>query len=88
MDLYTTLSTILVFNLVATSIYLLNTKTQSAKMLITLLLSTTGIGVIFLLYAKTKHDSILDIALIFVLLSSVTAIVFAKRLRYKKGDDE
>jgi multisubunit Na+/H+ antiporter MnhF subunit len=78
------LGTILVFNLVVTAIFILKTQTQSGKMLITLLLSTTGIGVIFLLYGITLQSSILDIALIFVLLSSVTAIVFAKRLRYRK----
>jgi len=87
MNLYTVLTTILVFNLIFTAIFILRTQTQSGKMLITLLLSTTGIGVIFLLYGVTKQSSILDVALVFVLLSSVTAIVFAKRLRYKRDDN-
>ncbi|MBE0514524.1 monovalent cation/H+ antiporter complex subunit F [Sulfurimonas sp.] len=51
-------------------------------MMITLLFSTTGVGVLFLLYEISRVDSFLDVALVFVLLSSVSAIVFAKRLRY------
>jgi multisubunit Na+/H+ antiporter MnhF subunit len=84
MSLYTILGTILVLNLIFTAIFILKTQTQSGKMLITLLLSTTGVGVLFLLYGVTLQNSILDVALIIVLLSSVTAIVFAKRLRYRK----
>lgn len=87
MSLYTILGTILVFNLIVTSVYILKTKTKSSKMLITLLFSTTGVGVLFLLYMHTENSSILDVALIFVLLSSVAAIVFAKRLRYRIDDD-
>ncbi|QOG13152.1 hypothetical protein [Arcobacter sp. FWKO B] len=79
------LATALVFNLVVTSIFILKTKSQSSKMLITLLFSTTGVGVLLLLFDCDCLNShlLLDIALIFVLLSSVAAIVFAKRLRYK-----
>ena len=69
-------------------IFILKTKTQSSKMLVILLFSTTGVGILFLLYDIEKMDSFLDVALIFVLLSSVSAIVFAKRLRYKSVDDE
>lgn len=79
---------ILVLNLIVTTIFILKTKTQSSKMLVTLLFSTTGVGILFLLYDIEKVDSILDVALIFVLLSSVSAIVFAKRLRYKRAEDE
>jgi multisubunit Na+/H+ antiporter MnhF subunit len=82
------LGTVLVFNLIVTAIFILKTQTQSGKMLVTLLLSTTGIGIIFLLYGITKQNSILDIALVFVLLGSVTTIVFAKRLRYRKDENE
>ncbi len=87
MSLYTILGTILVLNLIFTAIFILKTQTQSGKMLITLLLSTTGVGVLFLLYGVTLQNSILDVALIIVLLSSVTAIVFAKRLRYRRDDN-
>lgn len=73
---------ILVLNLILTTIFILKTKTKSSKMLITLLFSTTGVGILFLLYDLEQNESILDVALIFVLLSSVSAIVFAKRLRY------
>lgn len=87
MNLYTILGVILVLNLIFTTIFILRTQTQSGKMLITLLLSNTGVGVLFLLYGVSLQSSILDVALIIVLLSSVTAIVFAKRLRYKKDSD-
>lgn len=73
---------ILVLNLILTTIFILKTKTKSSKMLVTLLFSTTGVGILFLLYDLEQNESILDVALIFVLLSSVSAIVFAKRLRY------
>jgi multisubunit Na+/H+ antiporter MnhF subunit len=88
MSLSSFLLIILVLNLVITTLFVLKTKTQSSKMLVTLLFSTTGVGILFLLYDIEKIDSILDVALIFVLLSSVSAIVFAKRLRYKSVDDE
>ncbi|MFP4332671.1 MAG: monovalent cation/H+ antiporter complex subunit F [Campylobacterales bacterium] len=87
MSLYVVLGIILVFNLIVTSVFILKTKSKSSKMLITLLFSTTGVGVLFMLYMQTKSSSILDVALIFVLLSSVAAIVFAKRLRYRSEDD-
>ena len=88
MSLYIILGTILVFNLMVTAIFILKNQTRSGKMLVTLLLSTTGVGVIFLLYGLTKQHSILDVALVIVLLSSVTAIVFAKRLRYQKAAED
>jgi multicomponent Na+:H+ antiporter subunit F len=88
MNLYTLLAILLVINLIVGAIFILRGQTQSGKMLVTLLLSTTGVGVLFLLYALSKEDSILDVALIFVLLSSVTAIVFAKRLHYTKENHE
>ena len=79
---------ILVLNLILTTVFILKTKTKSSKMLVTLLFSTTGVAILFLLYDIKQNESILDIALIFVLLSSVSAIVFAKRLRYSgKSND-
>lgn len=78
---------ILIFNIIVTASYVLKTKTSSSKMLVTLLFSTTGVAILFLLYDITQNESILDIALIFVLLSSISAIVFAKRLRYRRKDN-
>jgi multisubunit Na+/H+ antiporter MnhF subunit len=77
------LATVLVLNLIVTIIFVLKTKSQSSKMLIALLFSNTGVGVLVLLFDVYGIDSFLDIALMIVLLSSVSAIVFAKRLRYK-----
>lgn len=88
MSLYIILGTILVFNLIVTVLFILKNQTRSGKMLVTLLLSTTGVGVILLLYGLTKQRSILDVALVIVLLSSVTAIVFAKRLHYQKAAED
>lgn len=73
---------LLVLNLVLSTFFILKMKTRANKMMITLLFSTTGVGVLFLLYEISRVDSFLDVALVFVLLSSVSAIVFAKRLRY------
>ncbi|HEY9189870.1 MAG TPA: monovalent cation/H+ antiporter complex subunit F [Sulfurovum sp.] len=88
MSLYTLLGTVLVFNLIVTALFILRNQTRSGKMLVTLLLSTTGVGVMFLLYGLTEQRAILDVALVIVLLSSVTAIVFAKRLRYQEGAED
>jgi multisubunit Na+/H+ antiporter MnhF subunit len=78
---------LLMLNLVLTSFVLLKMKTRADKMTITLLFGTTGVGILFLLYAQSKQNSFLDLALVIVLLSSVSAIVFAKRLRYMERDD-
>jgi multicomponent Na+:H+ antiporter subunit F len=77
----------LVLNLVFTTFFILKMKTRADKMMITLLFGTTGVGILFLLYDKIGIDSLLDIALVIVLLSSVSAIVFAKRLRYMERED-
>lgn len=87
MSLSSILLFLLVLNLILTTIFILKTKTKSSKMLVTLLFSTTGVAILLLLYDINKNESILDIALIFVLLSSVSAIVFAKRLRYSDKSD-
>lgn len=78
---------LLVLNLVLTTFFILKMKTRANKMMITLLFSTTGVGILFLLYGISTVDSFLDVALVFVLLSSVSAIVFAKRLRYMGRED-
>lgn len=79
----TLLAAILALNLIVAALFILKKRMQSAKMLVSLLLGTTGVGLILLLYGASKNGALLDVALIFVLLSSVTAIVYAKRLRYK-----
>ena len=88
MNLYVVLAAILILNLIVTVVIILKMDAKSAKMLITLLLSTTGVGTLFLLYGLTRESSILDVALTVVLLSSITVIVFAKRLNYKKSEHE
>ena len=87
MSLELLLAAILLANLIVAAIFILQKHSQSAKMLITLLLGSTGVGLLLLLYGVSKESSILDAALMLVLLSSVTAIVFAKRLRYTKEQD-
>ena len=77
---------ILLLNFVATILFVLKTRSQSSQMLVTLLFSTTGIAILLMMYALHDKALFLDIALIFVLLSSVTAIVFAKRLRTLKEE--
>ena len=78
---------ILVMNFVVSLAVVLKKKPQTDKMMITLLFGTTGVGVLFLLYHITKITSFIDVALVFVLLSSIAAIVFAKRLRYMDTDN-
>lgn len=78
---------LLVLNLVLSTFFILKMNTRANKMMITLLFGTTGVGILFLFYGNTKIDSFLDVALVFVLLSSVSAIVFAKRLRYMERED-
>jgi multisubunit Na+/H+ antiporter MnhF subunit len=79
------LASILLLNLVVSLLFILKTKSHGSKMLITLLFSTTGVAVLLLLFGCQKSLHLfLDVALIFVLLSAITAIVFAKRLRFIK----
>ncbi|MDP2076715.1 MAG: monovalent cation/H+ antiporter complex subunit F [Sulfuricurvum sp.] len=84
MTLHLFLASILAFNLIIAAIFILQKRSQSAKMLVSLLLSTTGVGLLLLLYGISQEGALLDVALMFVLLGSVTAILFAKRLRYKR----
>ena len=76
------LATFLMLNLIVSLFFVLKTKSHSSKMLVTLLFSTTGVAVLLLLFSNDMAlKQYLDIALIFVLLSAITAIIFAKRLR-------
>ena len=86
MDFDTIIIAILLLNFVATILFVLKTKSQSSQMLVTMLFSTIGIAILLMMYALHSQSLFLDIALIFVLLSSVTAIVFAKRLRVLNED--
>jgi len=78
------LATILGINLIITTLFILQKRSSSAKMLVSLLLSTTGVALLLLLFGISKESALLDVAFMFVLLSSVTAILFAKRLRYRR----
>jgi multisubunit Na+/H+ antiporter MnhF subunit len=86
MTLYVFLASILALNLIIATIFLLQKRSQSTKMLVSILLGTTGVGLLLLLYGISKEGAILDVALMFVLLGSVTAILFAKRLRYRRDN--
>lgn len=80
------LATILLLNLLMSLFFVLKTSSHSSKMLITLLFSTTGVAVLLLLFSCNEAlEQFLDIALIFVLLSGITAIVFAKRSRFMRS---
>ncbi|MGM0532909.1 MAG: monovalent cation/H+ antiporter complex subunit F [Campylobacterota bacterium] len=72
---------ILLINFSMSLFFLLKTASLSSKMLVTMLFSTIGVASLLLLYGCTNSTLFLDIALVFVLLSSSTAIIFAKRLR-------
>jgi len=82
------LALILGSNLIVATIFILQKRSFSAKMLVSLLLGTTGVGLLLLLYGISEEGALLDVALMFVFLSSVTAILFAKRLRYIKDTRE
>lgn len=86
MTLHIFLACVLALNLIVVALFILQKRSRSAKMLVVLLLSSTGVGLLLLLYGVSGQSSILDVALMFVLLSSVTAILFAKRMRYKIDD--
>lgn len=79
---------ILLINFAATMLFVLKTKSQSSKMLVTLLFSTIGVALLLMMYSLYDQVLFLDIALVFVLLSCVTAIVFAKRLRVLNANGE
>jgi len=85
MKLEILLALILGLNLIIATLFILQKRSHSAKMLVSLLLGTTGVGLLLLLYGISEVSALLDVALMFVFLSSVTAILFAKRLRYLRG---
>jgi len=79
------LAALLLLNLFISLFFVLQTRSHSSKMLITLLFSTTGAAVLLLLYSSNPAlRGLLDAALVFLLLSAVTAIIFAKRLHFIK----
>ena len=88
MKLEILLAIVLVLNLISVTIFILQKKSQSAKMLVSMLLSSIGVGLLLLLYEISKEHALLDVALIFVFLSSATAILFAKRLHYRSAIDK
>lgn len=79
------LATVLVLNLVVSLFFVLKTRSHSSKMLVSLLFSTSAVAVLLLLFSNNcSLDQLLDIALVFVLLSAITATIFAKRSRIMK----
>lgn len=72
------LSLALFVNLIVALLFVLRAKTKADKILITLLLGTTGVAFLLLLYADSKEESLIDTALVFMLLASVAATVFAR----------
>lgn len=76
------LAIVLLLNLIISLLAVLKTDAGSSKMLVTILFSTTGVAFLLLLYGMEGRGYLLDIALAFIVLSTVTGAVFAKRIRY------
>jgi multicomponent Na+:H+ antiporter subunit F len=77
--MYLLFTLLLLANIAAAFWFVLRSSDEGDKLLTSLLLTTTGICVLLLLYAGEGESAFLDIALIFALLSAVAGVVFSKR---------
>lgn len=77
--LYTAIALFLLLNLVASMWRVLRGPSIADSMLAAQLFGTTAVAIL-LLFAQTSHSAALrDIALVFALLSAVTAVAFVRR---------
>lgn len=80
MSLFYTISLVILFANIAVAFYsLIHTKSEGSRMLFILLMGTSGISVLLILYAQNSNRTYLDMALLFALLAAIAGIVFSRR---------
>lgn len=78
----------LLINLVIALIAAARGPTSADRMLMALLIGTTGTGTLVLLAYGMGDTSLIDVALVLALLAAISGIAFAKRAwQSEEGDD-
>jgi multicomponent Na+:H+ antiporter subunit F len=77
--LYFALALFLLLNLVAGMWRVLRGPTSADRMLAAQLFGTTSVAVLLLLSQATDEAALRDVALVFALLATVTAVAFVRR---------
>jgi multicomponent Na+:H+ antiporter subunit F len=77
----------LMANLVVALVAAARGPTSADRMLVALLLGTTGTAVLVLLAAAGDASALVDVALVLALLAAIGGIAFAKRAWHAGGND-
>ena len=70
---------VLLASLIAGLVRVARGPTPSDRMLAAQLMGTTGVGILLLLGKALSQPALVDVALVFALLSAVTAVAFVQR---------
>jgi multicomponent Na+:H+ antiporter subunit F len=73
------LAVFLLANLIAALLRIVRGPTAADRLLAALLFGTTGVAVLLLLAQASALPSLVDVALVFALLSAITGAAFAQR---------
>lgn len=76
---YTICLSVLLANIGVALYSLWRNKSEGYRMLFILLMGTSGMCILLILYAQNTQHAFLDIALLFALLAAVAGIVFSRR---------
>ena len=79
-ELYTSVVAFILITLILGLLRIFRGPTKADRILAAQLIGTTGVAIILLLSEAMQMQSLIDVALIFALLSAVTATVFVRRL--------
>lgn len=81
------LALFLLANLVVTLLAAARGPTPADRMLMALILGTTGTGILVLLATSLRVGPLVDVALVLALLAAIGGLAFAKRAWQGEGDD-
>lgn len=79
-ELYTSVVAFILITLILGLLRIFRGPTKADRILTAQLIGTNGVAIILLLSEAMQMQSLIDVALIFALLSAVTATVFVRRL--------
>jgi multicomponent Na+:H+ antiporter subunit F len=78
----------LLANLVVALVAAARGPTPADRMLVALLIGTTGTGILVLLAQAMPPGALVDVALVLALLAAIGGIAFAKRAWHQEGEKE
>lgn len=79
-ELYMSIAAFILITLILGLVRVFRGPTMADRILTAQLIGTTGVAIILLLAKAMQMQSLIDVALVFALLSAVTATVFVQRL--------